>query len=666
MANRFPKSLLTNLGPQRVGNWLKAGRLDLFFGMLILLFLCHEFSLFHLFSEEQVIRRKSFANKGKNFEFGIKKEFRSQLQEVEFMFTYRIKELEYSHHILKTANSYTGVSVSINNDGYFILRAPNSLEEFSRELADRRLKDNRKYQVLFRVNLNSKTADISFFDAPGIEGALLSKHSLRHTRIGGGVIANITPELNLIKLSTSEPGEKLKPVWVRIVYQRTFQVLLEWGYYSLWTVFWLTCAWRLAQRGKQFYVASDWRQADLLQHKAVFVFFLMMAVYLVASIFAIYILPPHWFGKLNGFMYDPSDRFGDFFAIIAWAASKNPYINEFGWDGPVYYPLMMLLVKPLVYFEPDTLKWGVVFAGFGLAWFGAGALADNKPDPASRNAQFWLFLITLCTYPFLFAFDRGNLDLLMLLLILLYVKALRKDNWLQAGCWLGIAIAAKAYPGLFVLLALRKKDWKTPLVASLVVVLSTWGAMEIFGGEYARSWMWFQAYFRHFQNHYVLGYNFADGFNYFSDFYSLLKVLVVQGVLPISTQTLLQWYPKVGLLFIALIAYLVLFKKDEPEYLQLALIGTGVVVFPNMAYDYRLVCLLPALYSYFHRNEPHPRDRVFWVYLFAILTPKHFGLIAGKWFLSCFVNPLINFALFLWGGVPQATWARVFKAKAKS
>ncbi len=510
----------------------------------------------------------------------------------------------------------------------------------------------KRFQVLLELNPITNSHLMTFYNRETIDQGLLHRKILQRYAIGSANLKDYAASFEVIKLAPMARQHRLHLAWVKLITQNFMQWVLELLYYAGWAGFWLQLAWAVGKPLWESIKEFGFVKAGEGDYNNVVSFALALQGYLLFSLLAIYLIPDYKFGELPGFLYLARDRFSDFIDVVTYSASRNPYINEFNWDGPIYYPFIMLLLKPLTLFQKDDLIVALVIFVIGSSWYAAHAFA-REGGLAAVSKGWWLFVITLSSYPLLFGLDRGNIDLAILLLIVLYLVHLRQGHSWLAGTWLGFAIAAKVFPGLFVLIALRKRDFKAVGMAAAVTLVASLAAMEIFGGEYAKSYEHFQFFYKRYEDVYLI--NSLVNFNHFSDPFSLLKSLISLGWLPISAETLYHSYSKVALLFIVLISYIVIFKK-EPEYIQLALIGVGVVVFPGLAYDYRLVFLFPALYLFFNRQESHSRDKAFWVFLFVILIPKHFGLIEGKWFLTCFVNPIWLLGFLAYCSFPHETW----------
>ena len=91
-----------------------------------------------------------------------------------------------------------------------------------------------------------------------------------------------------------------------------------------------------------------------------------------------------------------------------------------------------------------------------------------------RIAIASVLALTVFCYPVLFALDRGNPDLIMPLLILAFLISLILERPKLAAGLLGIAIAFKIYPIVFLLLFLRRKNsFSNISICGLSVLIAT-------------------------------------------------------------------------------------------------------------------------------------------------------------------------------------------------
>ena len=110
----------------------------------------------------------------------------------------------------------------------------------------------------------------------------------------------------------------------------------------------------------------------------------------------------------------------------------------------------------------------------GLYFFVAWQL-DFVP---SLDRAAAVVVLTVVTYPFLFAFDRGNIEVFAVLLLATFVYGLQTDRPGLAAVAIGAAAAMEAYPLFFAAFFVAHKRWRQlGIMAGTVIVLTLFGSV---------------------------------------------------------------------------------------------------------------------------------------------------------------------------------------------
>src|SRR5262245_4813306 len=131
-------------------------------------------------------------------------------------------------------------------------------------------------------------------------------------------------------------------------------------------------------------------------------------------------------------------------------------------------PIMALMLRPLAELPPvvGALLWFYLKVGMAAAAFWACVRmvqTGSRPFPATAKAAALL----LCASPLIGDLQHGNINILILFLVIASLYAFyRGYDWL-AGVILALAICCKVTPALFVLYFLWKRQWKL-LAACLI------------------------------------------------------------------------------------------------------------------------------------------------------------------------------------------------------
>jgi alpha-1,2-mannosyltransferase len=179
-----------------------------------------------------------------------------------------------------------------------------------------------------------------------------------------------------------------------------------------------------------------------------------------------------------------------------------------------YPPLFAILMAPLADPPPGQQGWYVPYAVSVGVWYAlsvlclvpavhwlASALEETSPDPAVRSQprgcpRWWLLrllpLLT-CLPAVASSLARGQVSVLLLLLLCGMAAALLRRRPWQAGLWLAGAVCLKVIPAFLVLYPLYRRDWRclAGCAAGLVVGLGVIPA-AVFGPartlSYYREW----------------------------------------------------------------------------------------------------------------------------------------------------------------------------------
>ncbi|MDO9236258.1 MAG: glycosyltransferase family 87 protein [Aquabacterium sp.] len=126
-------------------------------------------------------------------------------------------------------------------------------------------------------------------------------------------------------------------------------------------------------------------------------------------------------------------------------------------------PIFMALVAPISQLPFVTAWW--VWAGFSTAcalysmWLIAGVWTTSRPQHTLH--ALWASAALLAYYPSYVNFTLGQVGTILMLPLVLAWLAMRKNHLLKAGMWLGVATSLKPFLGLFLLILLITKQWRT-------------------------------------------------------------------------------------------------------------------------------------------------------------------------------------------------------------
>jgi hypothetical protein len=340
----------------------------------------------------------------------------------------------------------------------------------------------------------------------------------------------------------------------------------------------------------------------------------------------------------NTFLFQPWDRFKDFLILHDISKDLNPYVHNTN-----YFPLAYLLYFPFTLLANQNIGL-VIFIGIFccfMCWNANYYLRTALSSDYIQNVVVVCFL----SYPILFTLDRANLDALVYIFVALFFISFTKKNYILAAFFLAIATGMKAFPGIFIILFIKQKQYKAAFycitftfILSLVALSSF--KTGIFGSV---------AQFQHLSHNLIQKYVIQDG-NLTSSIslFSLIKVilkyfyLIKTGSLDETTYRnaiamILPYYVWLSVAIFAMMSCYILFIETS-LWKQSMLLAIMLTLLPSISGDYRLIFLyLPLLL--FISNPRHERLDFVYTVLFGLLfIPKNFFIMPYTLFYAfeCF------------------------------
>jgi hypothetical protein len=159
------------------------------------------------------------------------------------------------------------------------------------------------------------------------------------------------------------------------------------------------------------------------------------------------------------------DFLANYRAARAWLAGINPYLEPFGDPAPyLYAPILFRLFAWCHFFDARSAVFLWMVALVAMSSFGAVASWRARRALALSAVPLPFVLgAVLCSFPITFALERGNCDLLVLLLLVPAACALRQRSaWrdVVAGACLGLAPWIKVYAAFLVLSLPALRRWR--------------------------------------------------------------------------------------------------------------------------------------------------------------------------------------------------------------
>jgi glycosyl transferase family 87 len=178
----------------------------------------------------------------------------------------------------------------------------------------------------------------------------------------------------------------------------------------------------------------------------------------------------------NTWLYAQYPRFNDFFQVYEIFRSMNPY----GVQNGSYPPLGYWLVSPVAWLSEYAALFVLLAAVIGfLVWWFARSF--------SSVGRLWerviVTIVAMLSLPTTFAIDRGNVDLILFIMLVIGIAALERNYGVLSASVLGLMAATKVIPVLFLFVFLRGRRLRLLVLGLGVAVLATLLAFLSFHGS---------------------------------------------------------------------------------------------------------------------------------------------------------------------------------------
>lgn len=378
-------------------------------------------------------------------------------------------------------------------------------------------------------------------------------------------------------------------------------------------------------------------------------FFIIMIGFAAWGIYAYYVTNVKHMGyPYNSFLFNPLDRFMDFYNVNKMVSERRPYDDFFS----SYPPFALVLAYPFSLFLPYSdyeypvhgvmnlpeakLSVGIFFGIFTL-WILIAMFRYIQRCKIVSNPVLTLVIsiLLLIAAPCCFMIDRGNYLIMCIACMMMFIL-LYDVNETLAGVFLGLAAALKIYPVFLLTLLFVDRKWNMIKVTILTGGFVTAVSFLFFDGELFYNMLHF--YYA------ISSFGAASGpvaayVHYCVGLTSLLKVpfLVWNGFEIPDTVPLTLIYIVIGT---GLTVWSIIHLWNEKEFAKKFMILTCLMVFltPN-SYLYNGTYMLPACVVYLchDRTEKKYHDIVYILIMGLFMIPKAYVYI--------FPEHLINIAV---------------------
>lgn len=348
----------------------------------------------------------------------------------------------------------------------------------------------------------------------------------------------------------------------------------------------------------------------------------------------------HQVYPINSFL--PLSSFGDFFGVFdQWSKFKFTGVSF----GSSYFPgtyLFMDLMTKLFNAYVAVLIMLVSFIVF-LFSYTYKNVRTNKVLESLRNA----FIISLISYPFLFAFQTANLEIVTFTAVCLFFIFYKKHKTIGSIA-LAYAISMKLFPGAFIILLLLEKRFKEIFLTGIYTILFTLLPLLIFNGGFNNG---IGNYLHNFEESQQLYSNLmiiGDSGNHYGN--SLLNGFrsLFPWVFPSSIEPILFPYLIfISIITLVIVGYLVFFEKTF--WKRVACLVMMMNLFPFTSTDYKLLYIFLPLFFLINHFKKDKYDAIFIILFSLLLIPKDYFYFNNNVFsnFNVVANPIIMLAILL-------------------
>jgi len=337
----------------------------------------------------------------------------------------------------------------------------------------------------------------------------------------------------------------------------------------------------------------------------------------------------------------PKGVLSDLYTPIRGAGSGQPYLAQYQTVPGIYFPLAYWLMYPLSRMNLD-IAMSIVIAGAVFLFVRFNILYLRKAGFCGIDLWRNIFIFSCFSYPLLFCLDRGNLEIYVFLAVAGAVYMLGKGRSMVSALLLAIAIALKGYPGGFLLLFAKRREWRALIFCCALSVSLVAVPLMLYPGGFAANLSGMRFGMQFFFHTYALE---NDAYAHTASLFNLMRIVICSLYGWQDRTLLLEIFNMAGLLCGVGIACYVWFR-EELQWKQAALLVCATILFTPVSNDYKLLALFLPLWLFINYGAEENRFAGLYAVLFGLLLiPKEYPLftsgVAGTVALSVVANPLL-------------------------
>ncbi|MBM5782194.1 MAG: DUF2029 domain-containing protein [Pelagibacterales bacterium] len=348
------------------------------------------------------------------------------------------------------------------------------------------------------------------------------------------------------------------------------------------------------------------------------------------------------------FLFLPDDRFMDLVNPLQMIKDFSPYTNNKEGIPANYFPFTYLILYPFSFISlgDSIIIFLLIFTAytFKITNYFIGKKSTSKYENI-RN----VFVLSFFTYPFLFTFDRGNIEAIVFIFEALFlISYLQKRSYISA-IFLSLAASMKFYPAFLAIIFIKNRQFKQFGLCTLLTIVISVISLSIFNdGNLIQNIADFQKNLKDFNKLYMLNDDLnSNGLSIFSLIkFELASIKIILSDLSESqTKILLIYFISFCLISYLLINYYIL-KFENVLWKQLMLIVSSSLILFNVSYDYKMISLLLPIFLYLNDEKKYKFDSFYICGFSLLLIPKQIAVKSGD-FGYFMISNFLNLAIIL-------------------
>jgi hypothetical protein len=341
----------------------------------------------------------------------------------------------------------------------------------------------------------------------------------------------------------------------------------------------------------------------------------------------------------NTFLFDPKDHFMDFI---------NLYINK----SSLYFPFCNLIINIFSKITPIEISI-ILFILFSLIFLLTFFFLQLKTVKLIDTINSTM-VFSFCTFPFLFVFDRLNLEIIVYAFCVIFLYYYKKNQNIIAIITLSFAISMKLFPIMFLLLYFVDSRYKLILITLISSILITLISNYVLGNTIEEMVQFTIKNGILYNKNYVIedaGLDF--GHSLMGLFKYLLKVFHRQNLIYL----VLNYYI---FIILPIILYSIYFLKFYSITLweKVTIITILFCLLPSVSADYKLIHFFTPIFLFINSNTDYLNNKKnilfkinaneIYIFLFSfLLIPKNYRVFTSFVYDGVYIDPIILIIIFI-------------------